>query len=58
VPFPAISIYDLASLLYLGWPSLPSACRLLAWLALIHTAAAYASVVLSIAHNYLLIAGH
>lgn len=58
VLFPAIWISGIAYLFYFVWSSIPGASGLLATVALIHTAVAFAIVVFIIAHVYLLTTGH
>lgn len=55
--FPAIWVSGIAYLLYAFWGSAATA-DVLGWVALIHTAAAFAILVFVIAHIYLLTTGH
>ena len=58
VLFPAIWISGLIYLLYFTWSHVTGAPDALEWVAMIHTAAAFAILVFLIAHLYLLTTGH
>ncbi len=58
VLFPAIWISGIPYLLYGLWQHLPQASEWLSWVALVHTAAAFAIAAFIVAHIYLLTTGH
>jgi thiosulfate reductase cytochrome b subunit len=58
VLFPAIWISGLAYLFYFAWGDLPWAASALNWVALIHTATAYAILAFVVIHVYMLTIGH
>jgi thiosulfate reductase cytochrome b subunit len=56
--FPAIWVSGIAYLLYGLWQHLPHASEWLSWVALVHTATAFAIAAFIIIHIYLLTTGH
>ncbi len=58
VLFPAIWVSGLAYLFYFAWGDSPNAAVWLEWVALIHTATAYAILAFVIIHVYMLTIGH
>lgn len=58
VLFPAIWVSGIAYLLYGFWQQAPNASAWLTWVALFHTAVAFAIAAFVIAHIYLLTTGH
>jgi thiosulfate reductase cytochrome b subunit len=58
VLFPAIWVSGLIYLFYFAWGDVPFAAAGLGWVALIHTATAYAILTFVIIHVYMLTIGH